>query len=247
MISNAIKNYLKDKPFHAVDLKAVLFDMDGVLYDSMSNHAAAWVKTMSGLGVPFSAEEAYLHEGRTGEGTINIAFQRAFGRSVTKEEAAKIYGIKSACFNDCPQAEVMPGIVELLKKVKAAGLQPMLVTGSGQKSLLDRLNMHFPDTFKRELMITADDVIHGKPHPEPYLKALQKGRFKPEEAIVVENAPLGVESAHRAGIFTVAVNTGPLNDRVLFDAGADLLFADMPSFCDNWEALWSALKTTRKE
>lgn len=246
MFEEAVKNYLKGKDFNAINLKAVLFDMDGVLYDSMPNHATAWVKTMDKMGVDFSPEEAYMHEGRTGEGTINIAFQRAFGRDVTKEEAEKIYDIKSEFFNDCPKADVMPGIIDLLEKVKAAGLKTMIVTGSGQKSLLDRLNGHFPDTFKQELMVTAQDVIYGKPDPEPYLMALQKGGLKQDEAIVVENAPLGVEAAHAAGIFTVAVNTGPLKDNILIDSGADVLFDSMPSFNEKWDSLLSVLKNTRK-
>ena len=57
-------------------------------------------------------------------------------------------------------------------------------------------------------MVTAFDVKHGKPHPEPYLMALEKGGFNVNEAIVIENAPLGVQAGIAAGIFTIAVNTG---------------------------------------
>ncbi len=113
----------------------------------------------------------------------------------------------------------------------------MVVTGSGQASLLDRLEENFPGMFRRELMVTAFDVKHGKPNPVPYLMALQKGGLKAEEAIVVENAPLGVEAAVDAGIFTVAVNTGPLDNQVLLDAGADALFPSMQALCDGWEEL----------
>jgi beta-phosphoglucomutase-like phosphatase (HAD superfamily) len=104
---------------------------------------------------------------------------------------------------------------------------PMVVTGSGQKTLLDRLNRNFPDIFKEELMVTAFDVKYGKPNPEPYLMGLAKAGVRAEEALVVENAPLGVESAHKAGIFTLAANTGPLPDKILFEAGADLVFSGM--------------------
>lgn len=68
--------------------------------------------------------------------------------------------------------------------------------------------------FRRELMVTAFDVKYGKPHPEPYLMALQKGGLAPNEAIVVENAPMGVQAGAAAGIFTVAVNTGPIDGRL---------------------------------
>ncbi len=125
-------------------------------------------------------------------------------------------------------------------KIEADGLVPMVVTGSGQHSLLDRLSHNFPGMFHRELMVTAFDVKYGKPHPEPYLMALQKGGVKPNEAIVVENAPMGVQAGVAAGIFTVAVNTGPIDGQVLLDAGANILFPSMQAFCDNWEKLREA-------
>ena len=242
---DAVLNYLKDKPFNSINLKAVLFDMDGVLFDSMKYHARSWSETLMELNVDFSPEEVYLHEGRTGEGTINIAFKRTFGRTVTKEEAQRIYEIKARKFNQYATFEVMSGAVELLQKVTTLGLQPILVTGSGQKSLLDKLNTYFPGVFREDLMVTALDVQHGKPNPEPYLMGLQKGGYQPWEAIVVENAPLGVEAGHRAGLFTVAVNTGPLKDTVLSDAGADLIYKDMLSLDSYWMELNSALKTIK--
>jgi beta-phosphoglucomutase-like phosphatase (HAD superfamily) len=113
----------------------------------------------------------------------------------------------------------------------------MVVTGSGQKSLLDRLNKNFPDIFKEELMVTAYDVKHGKPHPEPYLMALEKAGIKANEAVVIENAPLGVQAGVAAGIFTIAVNTGPLDDNILIDEGANLLFPSMNSFAESWQDL----------
>ena len=65
----------------------------------------------------------------------------------------------------------------------------------------------------------------------------------PYEAIVVENAPLGVRAGYAARIFTVAVNTGPLADEILLEAGANLLFHSMQEFCDEWEKVFSALSS----
>ena len=188
-------------------------------------------------GLNLSREEAYMHEGRTGAGTINIVCQRQLGRDATQEEIESIYLEKSIEFNKHPQAERMPGAWELLQKIKAEGIIPTVVTGSGQASLLDRLEHNFPGMFRQELMVTAFDVKYGKPNPEPYLMALEKGGLKPNEAIVIENAPLGVEAGHKAGIFTIAVNTGPLNGEILLNAGADLLFPSMQSLCESWEKL----------
>lgn len=237
MFQEAIAQYLKQNHYESIQLKSVLFDMDGVLFDSMPYHAEAWHKTMKAHGLNFSREEAYMHEGRTGAGTINIVCQRQLGRDATQEEIESIYLEKSIEFNKHPQAERMPGAWELLQKIKAEGIIPTVVTGSGQASLLDRLEHNFPGMFRQELMVTAFDVKYGKPNPEPYLMALEKGGLKPNEAIVIENAPLGVEAGHKAGIFTIAVNTGPLNGEILLNAGADLLFPSMQALCESWEKL----------
>lgn len=218
-------------------LKAVLFDMDGVLFNSMPYHSEAWHNVMKSHGLTLSREEAYMHEGRTGAGTINIVFQRELGREATQEEIESIYKEKSILFNSYAEAERMPGAWELLQQVKNDGLTAMVVTGSGQLSLLERLEHNYPGMFRKELMVTAFDVKYGKPNPEPYLMALKKGGLKADEAVVVENAPLGVEAGHKAGIFTIAVNTGPLDGQVLLDAGADLLLPSMQALSDAWHKL----------
>ena len=237
MYQQAIEKYLKQHGHNRIDLKAVLFDMDGVLFNSMPNHASSWHKVMKRMGFGLSEEEAYMHEGRTGADTINIISRRERGCDATDEEIKTIYAAKSEEFNKCPPAQRMPGALEVLNKIKDEGLTRMIVTGSGQVSLLDRLNKNFPGIFCQELMVTAFDIKFGKPNPDPYLMALGKGSLKANEAIVIENAPLGVQAGVAAGIFTVAVNTGPLPDQVLLDAGANLLFHSMPEFNEAWEEL----------
>ena len=218
-------------------LRAVLFDMDGVLYNSMPSHAKAWHRAMAHFGYDLPEQEAYMHEGRTGASTINIVSRRQRGVEESEERIQEIYRVKSQFFNEYPPAEPMPGALELLRKLQAQGLKILIVTGSGQASLLDRLNHHFPGVFCRELMVTAFDVKRGKPDPEPYLMGLQKGDLRADECVVVENAPLGVRAAKAAGIFTIAVNTGPLPDNALTDEGADLLLPSMQALCDAWEEL----------
>ena len=237
MFEQAIQNYLNEKEYNNINLKAVLFDMDGVLFDSMKNHAKAWNKAMAMYGMNLSEEEAYMHEGRTGASTINIVCMRERGCNANEEEIKKIYQTKSDIFNSLPKAEAMPGAYTLLRNIKDSGLQPVLVTGSGQLSLIDNLNHHFPGIFQKEFMVTAFDVKFGKPNPEPYLMGLKKAGINPNEAVVVENAPLGVKAGVAAGIFTIAVNTGPLPDSALLDEGANILFNSMQELSDNWNCL----------
>ena len=237
MFEKAIQDYLKEKGYNKINLKAVLFDMDGVLFDSMKNHAKAWNKAMDMYDMNLSEEEAYMHEGRTGASTINIVSARERGYEASEDEIKKIYQTKSDIFNSLPKAEPMQGAYTLLQEIKNSGLQPVLVTGSGQLSLIDNLNHHFPGIFQKEYMVTAYDVKFGKPNPAPYLMGLKKVGIAPNEAVVVENAPLGVKAGVAAGIFTIAVNTGPLPDNALLDKGANLLFNSMQELADNWTVL----------
>lgn len=220
---------------------AVLFDMDGVLFDSMPNHAYAWSHAMTQFGLEMTAYEAYLHEGRTGSGTINILAQHFWGRDATPEEIERIYAAKADLFNTLPKPKPMPGALEALTAAKELGCKIVLVTGSAQVKLLESLEQHYPGFFREELMVTGFDVKYGKPNPEPYLMGLQKAGVKAEEAIVVENAPLGVESAKGAGIFTIAANTGPLEDSILKDAGADVVVPGLEAVA---QFLYSLKKST---
>ncbi len=241
-----LTQYLQKNHFSHFDLKAVLFDMDGVLYDSMPAHAESWQQTMEEFGYTSTEPlEFYYHEGRVGTSTINIITEREFGRKATAEEFQKIYNRKSELFAQYNQGEIIPGIKEIIKFVKSQELKPVLVTGSGQPSLLDRLDTHFPGVFTPETMVTAFDVEHGKPDPQPYLMGLQKGgNLKPNQAIVIENAPLGIESAVAAGIFTIAVNTGPLPDSVLADAGASIVLHSMEELLEIMPEILRQTKTT---
>ena len=158
VFKEAISRYLREHGYDNIRLKAVLFDMDGVLFNSMPYHADAWHTVMERHGLHLSREEAYMHEGRTGAATINIVYQRQYGKDATPEMIESIYAEKSEEFNRHPEPERMPGAWEVLQKIKAEGLTPVLVTGSGQHSLLDRLAHNFPGMFQRERMVTAFDV-----------------------------------------------------------------------------------------
>ena len=246
MFKEKVKNYLTTHSYEGIDLKAVLFDMDGVLFDSMKNHANAWSQAMKVYGMELSQEEAYMHEGRTGKATINIVSKRQRGYEVDDAEATRMYQTKSDIFNSLPKAEPMEGAAPLLTHLKETGLTPVLVTGSGQLSLLDKLNHYFPNIFHKERMVTAFDVKFGKPNPEPYLMGLKKAGVEANQAVVVENAPLGVRAGVTAGIFTIAVNTGPLPDSALLDEGANLLFHSMQEFYEHWDEVREALDSFKQ-
>ncbi len=228
--------------FETMQLHAVLFDMDGVLFDSMPYHAKAWSQVMTNAGFLFTPEDVYMNEGRTGADTINTASIQQFGVKATQEQIDALCQEKCEIFSTYPPTPRMPAALELVQKVKACGLTPMIVTGSGTPTLLDRIQSNFPGLFKEEHIVTSFNVKRGKPNPDPYLLALEKGGFKPHEAIVVENAPLGVTAGVAARLFTVAANTGPLKDDVLYDAGANIVLPSIKELCDEWEELYNSIK-----
>ena len=235
MLEKEIADYLSRSGNKSLDVKAFLFDMDGVLFDSMPFHAVAWSRAAKEFGLEISERQAYMNEGRTGAGTINELAMNQWGREATQEEIESIYKRKVELFVSCGDAEPMRGAVELLENIRKAGLKIVLVTGSGQKSLLNRLNRFFPGIFAPENMVTAYDVKYGKPNPEPYLMGLKKAGVQPNEAVVVENAPLGVRAGVAAGIFTIAVNTGPLPDECLWQEGANVVFPSMQYLAEHWD------------
>ena len=208
--------------------KAVFFDQDGILFDSMPNHARAWERAMQENGIPYTAMDCYRNEGRTGSGVIQEIYERLHGTDAPEELIQKIYDTKSHYFIELSGGKLpslIPGVREVLQYLHSHGVQCWVVTGSGQRNLINSLNDTFDGVFSG--IISAFDVTHGKPDPEPYLKAWERSGFKKEECFVVENAPLGVRAGKGAGLAVMAVNTGILPDEALAAEGADHVFPNM--------------------
>ena len=220
--------------------QVVLFDMDGVLYDSMPNHGVAWQRAMKEFGIHFTLEDSYATEGARGVDTIRKYAKAQLGKELSEEEAQQMYDVKAAYFHEMPEAKVFDGVIDLMQKIKASGLKIGIVTGSAQLPLIERVTRDFGEFVSKNQITTAYDVKRGKPNPDPYLMGLKKaGNYLPEEGIVVENAPLGVHAGVAAGCYTVAINSGPLPDATLLDEGANILFPTIREFADKWELLLS--------
>lgn len=242
-MTTELKKYLAVHNYQHLDLKAILFDMDGVLYDSMKWHAKSWKETMDEFNIPCTENEFYLYEGVIGRNTINDLVKREKGRNATEDEIKVIYERKTELFVEYNDGSLIPYAHDFVSKVHGLGLTCVIVTGSGQPTLINKIEHNFPGLFSKELMVTAFDVKHGKPHPEPYLMGLEKADgIKPNQAIVVENVPRGVEAAVAAGIFTVAVNTGPIPDKVLWDAGANIVLPSMEALHNEWDAFYKSIR-----
>ena len=207
---------------------AALIDMDGTLYDSMPNHAKAWKRLVDELGIEATEEEFFLFEGSTGADIIDFMMRRGRGRAATEQEKVELYALKAKYFVELPPVGLMPGAVEMVEALRQRDITTVLVTGSGQNSLLNRLETDFPGAFPIERRVTSASVNHGKPHPDPYLKGLELAGVKASQAIAIDNAPLGTKSGDAAGILTIGVVTGPIPETELANNGAHIVYKSMP-------------------
>ncbi len=229
------RQLLKDKSDWQ-GFRCVLFDMDGILYNSMPNHAVAWQQAMGASGFKFTAEDSYATEGMKGVDTIRIYAERQTGRRLTEAEAQAIYDEKARIFHEMPEAEIFEGVLDLMTQIRRSGMVICVVTGSGQKPLIQRLIRDFGDFIDQHHIVSAYNVAHGKPAPDPYLKGLElAGGMKPWEGIVVENAPMGVRAGVAANVFTIGINSGPLPDEALEKEGANVILPSIRCLSDKWQ------------
>ena len=229
-LQQTIAEYLKYTGQKGLDISAALIDCDGILYDSMKLHTQAWVKLMKKNGIKCTRDEFYEMKGA--------------GKNITDDEAHALYGVKTRYFRELGEAPIMPGSVRVLQTLKESGIENVLVTGSQQDTLLERIENDFTGLFG-EVKVTGHDVRKGKPNPEPYLKAMAKANKKPHQCIVIENAPLGVQAAHAAGCFAIGVTTGPIPEKDLYKAGADLVYKNMDELAAALPSLLVALSLVK--
>jgi len=185
-------------------LKAIIFDMDGVLIDSMPYHAQSWIYTFNKAGIEsVSKEDIYNLEGSNSKGMIEKIFEQ-YNKVPKREHFDQLPKLKKEHFFNNWEIKEFTGMNECLTKLKKK-FSLAVVSGADQKIVREILNQQYPNIF--DVIITGNDVNNGKPDPEPYLNALEQLKIEPDECLVVENATFGVVSAKNAGIYCIAIPT----------------------------------------
>jgi len=173
---------------------AILFDLDGVLMDSTPSVSRQW--SLWARENNIDPQKVELVHGRpTIEGVRLVA-----PHLDVEAEAQKI---EQREMDDKEGVVVMPGAAELLRLLPPE--RWCVVTSGTHRLAMSRLkagNLPVP-----EALISADDVVNGKPNPEPYLKGATLLKMKPAECLVIEDAPAGIDAAHAAGMRVVALAT----------------------------------------
>lgn len=224
-------------------LKAVFLDMDGILYDSLWQYKIAWREAFRSHSIEISDKDVYLHEGRSGAETINFLYNQYLNREPEESEISEIIKIRNQVLLRYGKPKPQEGIIELLKKITSNELDIFLVTGSSSKKIKYDIVVDFNGLIKEENIISGLDVKIGKPNPEPYFIAMHRAKLKPSEIVVIEDAPLGIESAKSAGIYTIAINTGILDNSILANSGADNIFNSCIQLSNSWPEIFDILNT----
>lgn len=185
-------------------MKGIIFDMDGTMIDNMKIHHLAWQKKLSDLGLEMTYDE--VHQKVHG---VNIEIlERLFGDQYSLKERYQISEEKELEYQRIfePQLKLINGLPELIHELKRKNI-PMGIGSAAPPMNVDfvmnKLDLwHYFQAVKH-----SEDVTHGKPHPEVYLKVMEDMEIEPKECLIFEDTPAGAESAHRAGCNVVLVTT----------------------------------------
>lgn len=211
-------------------LRAVIFDMDGVLINSMDYHLKSWLEAFLNANINVNEAEfrhyIYALEGQNAHLTAETLYKKYVGMPTSTNIINKLVEDKRRIYLELSsKAEPFDGVYSVLDYLKSCGVPLALVTGSTREAVYNIEKRLFPSVFK--VVISGNDVDKGKPHPQPYLKALEQLKIgNREHCLVIENAPLGVRSAVKAGIPVYGIlMDSPIDSTHLENAGAKKVFA----------------------
>lgn len=187
-------------------IKAVLFDMDGVILDSMRYHVRAWQEAMRDFGCEVCEELLYRHEGAIEPQTAVRIFCEN-GCSITEKDFHQIFQAQKHIFHQKYAHQISPydEVLPVLHDLHSRGLRLAIVTSSHLEVVMATLPGEILMYISH--IVTGDRVSRRKPHPEPYLTAASTLGLEPSACLVVENAPAGIRSAKGAGMRCVAIST----------------------------------------
>lgn len=186
--------------------RGVALDMDGVVIDGMQFHVKAWQHAFREvLSVELPALEVYLREGYKEDYFIGQVTEK-LGILVTDEQFNRIHDCKLAHYDDIFYLDPVPGIHDSLSLMREMGYVLGLVTGA-KRAVAERALSEMGVRQWFDAVSGSDEVSRGKPDAEPYQKGGEDLGVTPQNCLVVENAPPGIESAKGAGMICVALET----------------------------------------
>jgi beta-phosphoglucomutase len=184
--------------------KAVFFDMDGIIVDSMPYHFISWFEALKKYNVRVSPLTIFEMEGAKWDHLIELAF-KDYQVELTPEIRFSICDQREKIFKKYFKRYIFTGVLEFIRQLKNKNILVGLVTGSLKREAQNMLPEELYNFF--DTIIGGDMVANAKPHPEPYLTASSNLKVNPQECLVIENAPYGIKSAKAANMLCYAIAT----------------------------------------
>ena len=194
-------------------VRALLFDLDGTLIDSMPHHQSAWDAWHAQRGLPMNRADFFASTA----GRSNAEILADLFPSHSADEHVAMADEKEAIYRAfaAQSLALIGGARAFVEAARAGGLQMAVCTASTLPNMALAFRLHGIDGWVEHVVSPADVAsgpgpavpLRGKPHPDIFLEAAQRLGLAPEHCIVFEDAPLGVEAARRAGMRAVALTT----------------------------------------
>lgn len=185
-----IKTFFPDR-----DFGAFLFDFDGTIADTMPAHRVAWNKALDVYGLTLTLEQ---HQGWAGRPTKEIVklLSELHKIELPVDEIMKVKEVHY--MGSLPEVK---GIIPVVDLIKASyGKIPMAIVSGSRRKPVETTLKHLQLETYFDVLVCAEDYVHGKPAPDCFLKAAQLLKVKAEDCLVFEDGILGIESAHAAGM-----------------------------------------------
>ncbi len=188
-------------------MKGIIFDLDGVLIDSMTAHYKAWKTTFEEItSLQVDERSIYLLEGMRGKDLVEEIFKKYNYTDLSKTQV--VIRRKDEVFRSIMNLRPYDKVNDILQEIRCL---KGIVSGSAKQDVVSIVNQCFPKNIF-EIILTGDDIAHGKPNPEGFKLFLQRENLNPSDVLVVENSPLGVEASNNARIKPIVVlNNSPLS------------------------------------
>ena len=183
-------------------IQAILFDLDGLMVDSEPHSRASWQAVMARRGVTL---EPSVLDGILGQRLIETArlFVERYNLSDAPEQLSQEKEAYQIAYLN-GQVKPMPGLSVLLDDVERRGVRTAVASSGARvyvQAVLDEMRL----AHQFETLVTAEDVVHGKPAPDVFLLAARAVDVPPEQCLVLEDAPSGIQAAKAAGMRCVAI------------------------------------------
>jgi len=213
--------------------KAVLFDIDGTLLDSVDLHARAWSEAFAHFGIDVSEPDARRQIGKGGDELLKAFLDP--DRIAREGEAIERYRSDLFKREYLPRVRPFPGVRSLLERVRAAG-QTIALASSGKQAEVERYQEILGIADLVDVATSSDDADRSKPHPDIFQAALAKlPGIGAREAVVIGDTPYDAEAAGKAGIATIGVLCGGFPEAELSRAGCMAIYRDPQDLLDGYE------------